>query len=140
MLGLISALIAATSPIMPPSAVPGAPGASASQRSARSAVPTQDGFALSVANRYAADIGAQDRAAGNVRAGAALLQVADRGLQDIDALLAKMKALACYAGEMRPFPHPRSVEAIEALARWRGASAGLQAAEAFHVIRQVVTG
>lgn len=94
MLGLISELIAATSPIMPPSAVPGAPGASASQRSARSAVPTRDGFALSVANRYAADIGAQDRAAGNVRAGAALLQVADRGLQDIDALLAKMKALA----------------------------------------------
>ena len=58
---------------------------------------------------------------------------------DISATLdAKMKALACYAGEMRPFPHPRSVEAIEALARWRGASAGLEAAEAFHVIRRVV--
>lgn len=58
---------------------------------------------------------------------------------DIGATLdAKMKALACYAGEMRPFPHPRSLEAIEALARWRGASAGLEAAEAFHIIRQVV--
>ncbi len=58
---------------------------------------------------------------------------------DISATLdAKMKALACYAGEMRPFPHPRSVEAIEALARWRGAAAGLEAAEAFHVIRRVV--
>lgn len=41
---------------------------------------------------------------------------------DIGATLdAKLKALACYAGEMRPFPHPRSREAAEALARWRGA-------------------
>lgn len=58
---------------------------------------------------------------------------------DISATLdAKMKALACYSDEMRPFPHPRSVEAIEALAKWRGATAGLEAAEAFHVIRRVV--
>lgn len=91
MFNLVSGLIAPATSFAPPAA---APGASASQRSARSAVPTRDGFALSVANRYAADIGAQDRAAGNVRAGAALLQVADRGLQDIDALLVKMKALA----------------------------------------------
>jgi hypothetical protein len=38
---------------------------------------------------------------------------------------------------MRPFPHPRSFEAIEALAAWRGASAGLKAAEAFTVIRDI---
>ena len=58
---------------------------------------------------------------------------------DISATIdAKMTALECYSGEMRPFPHPRSVQAIEALARWRGAAAGLEAAEAFHVIRRVV--
>ena len=49
----------------------------------------------------------------------------------------KMAALACYGDEMRAFPHPRSSEAIEALARWRGASAGLALAEAFAVVREV---
>jgi LmbE family N-acetylglucosaminyl deacetylase len=57
---------------------------------------------------------------------------------DISATLAtKRKALEAYAAEMRPFPHPRSIEAIEALARWRGASVGLDAAEAFGVVREV---
>lgn len=55
---------------------------------------------------------------------------------DISAHLAtKLEALKAYAGEMRDFPHPRSPEAIEALARWRGASVGLEAAEAFHLVR-----
>jgi LmbE family N-acetylglucosaminyl deacetylase len=47
----------------------------------------------------------------------------------------KTKALNCYIKEMRPFPHPRSLQAIEALGRWRGASVGLKAAEAFMVVR-----
>jgi LmbE family N-acetylglucosaminyl deacetylase len=50
----------------------------------------------------------------------------------------KLKALRCYAGEMRAFPHARSEDAIEALARVRGSSAGIEAAEALAVIRQVV--
>ncbi len=50
----------------------------------------------------------------------------------------KMRAIASYAREMRPFPHPRSPEAIAALARLRGASAGLEAAEGFMVIRETV--
>jgi LmbE family N-acetylglucosaminyl deacetylase len=59
---------------------------------------------------------------------------------DISATLtAKRDALAAYAEEMRPFPHPRSVEAMEALATWRGATAGLAAAEAFVVLREVET-
>jgi len=49
----------------------------------------------------------------------------------------KMQALHCYEREMRSFPHPRSYEAIEALAKWRGASAGMHAAEAFTVVRQL---
>ena len=37
--------------------------------------------------------------------------------------------------EMRPFPHPRSLEGVEALARVGGVSVGVEAAEAFEVIR-----
>ncbi len=50
----------------------------------------------------------------------------------------KLLALEAYAGEMRPFPHARSREAVEALARVRGAAAGLRAAECFMVVREVV--
>ena len=50
----------------------------------------------------------------------------------------KMRALDAYQAEMRPFPHARSREAVEAPARWRGASAGLKAAECFVVVREVV--
>lgn len=50
----------------------------------------------------------------------------------------KLQALEAYASEMRPFPHARSRESVVALARHRGASAGLEAAEAFMVIREVV--
>jgi LmbE family N-acetylglucosaminyl deacetylase len=57
---------------------------------------------------------------------------------DISALQKiKRAALEAYREEMRPFPHARSVEAIEALATWRGAGAGLKAAEAFMVMRDV---
>lgn len=50
-------------------------------------------------------------------------------------LAAKLDALACYHEELRVFPHSRSLEAVEALARWRGASVGVAAAEAFVVQR-----
>lgn len=55
-----------------------------------------------------------------------------------DHLEIKLKALAAYHEEMRPSPHPRSTTSIEALARWRGATVGCGAAEAFSVIRQIV--
>lgn len=58
---------------------------------------------------------------------------------DIEPFLdRKLWALQAYEAEMRPFPHARSVEAIEALARMRGAAAGMQAAESFVVVRQLV--
>ena len=50
----------------------------------------------------------------------------------------KREALAAYASEMRPWPHARSLEALEHLARWRGAQVGVEAAEAFCLLRQVV--
>ena len=49
----------------------------------------------------------------------------------------KRAALDCYDIEMRDFPHARSNEAVDALARVRGASAGLAAAEAFWVVREI---
>ncbi len=50
----------------------------------------------------------------------------------------KLRALNAYEHELRPFPHPRSIEAIESLAKWRGASVGVMAAEAFMLGRNVV--
>lgn len=50
---------------------------------------------------------------------------------------AKVEALTEYDEEMRRPPHPRSVESLDALSRWRGAQAGLDRAEAYHVIRRI---
>jgi N-acetylglucosamine malate deacetylase 1 len=50
----------------------------------------------------------------------------------------KRHALAAYASEIRPWPHARSLEAVEALAKWRGASVGIVAAEAFVLGRGIV--
>lgn len=49
----------------------------------------------------------------------------------------KLEALKEYASEMRPWPHARSIEALEHLARWRGASIGREAAEAFVLGRMI---
>lgn len=50
----------------------------------------------------------------------------------------KREALVAYASEMRNWPHARSLEAVEHLARWRGAQVGVEAAEAFCLMRQLV--
>ena len=50
----------------------------------------------------------------------------------------KLKALHAYHGEMRPWPHPRSYEGVEHLARWRGATVGCVAAEGFVLGRAIV--
>lgn len=52
-----------------------------------------------------------------------------------DTLSIKLEALSTYEAELREFPHPRSLAAVEHLARWRGASIGLHAAEAFELGR-----
>lgn len=46
---------------------------------------------------------------------------------------AKIKALGMYRGVMRPYPHPRSAEALEGLAAYRGGQSGCKYAEAFEV-------
>ena len=48
------------------------------------------------------------------------------------------EALMAYTDEMRPWPHARSLEALEHLARWRGAQVGVEAAEAFCLLRQIM--
>jgi len=52
-------------------------------------------------------------------------------------LPAKLAALETYQVEMRPWPHARSIISCEHLARWRGASVGAEAAEAFVIGRLV---
>jgi len=57
---------------------------------------------------------------------------------DISSVLElKMKALRAYDSEMRPWPHPRSYAGVEHLARWRGATVGCEAAEAFMLGREI---
>lgn len=54
-----------------------------------------------------------------------------------DWMPVKIRAIEAYASEMRQWPHARSIPALEALARWRGASVGCVAAEAFMLARHV---
>ncbi len=54
-----------------------------------------------------------------------------------DTLERKLAALDAYAAELRAWPHPRSRQAVEHLARWRGATVGVDAAEAFMLGRQL---
>jgi LmbE family N-acetylglucosaminyl deacetylase len=49
----------------------------------------------------------------------------------------KLEALEAYGEEMRIFPHSRSIQAIEALATWRGSSIGVTKAEAFMLARRI---
>jgi LmbE family N-acetylglucosaminyl deacetylase len=48
----------------------------------------------------------------------------------------KLEAMSAYEDELREFPHPRSLEYIEALAKVRGGQSGYNAAEAFELIYQ----
>lgn len=57
---------------------------------------------------------------------------------DISAtLVRKLTALEAYAEELRAWPHPRSRKGVEHLAHWRGATVGVDAAEAFILGRQL---
>lgn len=57
---------------------------------------------------------------------------------DISATLEqKLAALDCFKSQMKPFPNSRSLDAVTALARLRGATVNVLAAEAFHLIRDI---
>lgn len=50
----------------------------------------------------------------------------------------KLDVLGIYDDEIGAFPHPRSKEAVQALARVRGSAAGVAAAEAFMLLKAIV--
>lgn len=49
----------------------------------------------------------------------------------------KIEAIKCFKSQVRSFPNSRSLEAIEALAKFRGAIIGICRAEAFMTIRTI---
>ena len=53
-----------------------------------------------------------------------------------DFLERKLEVLAVYQSELGPFPFPRSIEAMQAIATLRGANSGFMAAEAFQLLRE----
>jgi hypothetical protein len=58
---------------------------------------------------------------------------------DISQFLgSKIQAMEMYLSQLKAYPHQRSVEAIKALASFRGSTVGLEAAEAFVLIRQII--
>ena len=54
-----------------------------------------------------------------------------------DTLELKLRAMRLYESEARPFPHPRSPLALQAVAQRWGSVAGLEAAEAFELVRDI---
>jgi len=50
----------------------------------------------------------------------------------------KIEAMKKYRSEIREYPHPRSLEIIEALAKKRGSESGFKLAEAFILIREIL--
>jgi LmbE family N-acetylglucosaminyl deacetylase len=78
---------------------------------------------------YAYEIGTTTRFAAPGRAFAANTYV------DVTAAFeTKLAAFAAYESETRAFPHPRSAEGLEAIARERGLAAGFEYAEAFMLV------
>jgi len=49
----------------------------------------------------------------------------------------KLNALRCYKSQISDFPGPRSIDAVEALAKFRGTQAGFAYGEGFHIVRMV---
>ena len=49
----------------------------------------------------------------------------------------KLAALKCYDSQISDFPGPRSIEAVESLAKFRGTQAGFGYGEGFHIVRMI---
>lgn len=56
-----------------------------------------------------------------------------------EAVEKKIEALSTYRGVMRPYPHPRSEEALMGLAAYRGSQSGCVYAEAFQSVFRRIT-
>lgn len=55
-----------------------------------------------------------------------------------DVFHKKEEAMNCFKSQLKQFPHSRSIETLEALAKYRGATVGVERAEAFVVERQIL--
>ena len=51
---------------------------------------------------------------------------------------AKLEAMKCYVSQLAPDPRARSLASIDALARVRGSTIGVAAAEAVVLVREVL--
>ena len=54
-----------------------------------------------------------------------------------DYIDTKLAALKCYESQISDFPGPRSIEAVESLAKFRGTQAGFGYGEGFHIVRMI---
>lgn len=54
-----------------------------------------------------------------------------------DTLAAKLAAMDVFQSQLAPFPAARSIGAIEALAKYRGTTVNVAAAEAFSLVREI---
>lgn len=54
-----------------------------------------------------------------------------------ETFLDKIEAMLCYQSQICEYPHPRSIETIEALARFRGSTVGVFYAEGLMAVRIV---
>lgn len=54
-----------------------------------------------------------------------------------DTFSDKIEAMLCYQSQICEYPHPRSIEAIETLARFRGSTVGVCYAESLMAVRIV---
>ena len=49
----------------------------------------------------------------------------------------KIEAMQFFESQVKKFPHPRSIQAIQALAKYRGSQMGMKNAESFKLIRKL---
>lgn len=54
-----------------------------------------------------------------------------------DTIRDKIEAMSCYQSQICEYPHPRSFEAIEAIAKFRGSTVGVPYAEGLMAVRIV---
>lgn len=66
--------------------------------------------------------------------------VPDTWIDISQTLEQKLCAMACYESEVRPYPHPRSLEALRNRARAWGNQCCLEAAEVFMTVRRSLRG
>lgn len=55
-----------------------------------------------------------------------------------DYLNIKIEVITCFKSQLSNFPNPRSIDAIKSLARYRGSTVNVNAAEAFMLVREII--